>query len=181
MSPHMDRVRRLVTQSKTLQHKMTAKDTATWSKVMNQEQALLNISPSQDQKKQLQVAADQSGSSEKRKICYDLDVDIDKLYACQYAQCPQSELCMGFHDKTSRVNHEFYCDYRTDQGQVPFHDYLSGDTTLPITDDWINMGLEGTNQNQDHNVDIVEHVNELGLGRVGFYINNRRLWWHVVK
>lgn len=43
MSPNMDRVRRLVTRSKTLQHKMTAKDTATWSKVMNQEQALLNI------------------------------------------------------------------------------------------------------------------------------------------
>lgn len=40
-SPDLDKVRRLVTQSKTLQSKMTAKDTATGSKVMGQEEALL--------------------------------------------------------------------------------------------------------------------------------------------
>lgn len=70
---------------------------------------------------------------------------------------------MGFHDKTSRVNHEIYCDYRTEQGDVPFHDYLSGETTQLTAEDWINMGVAGTNQNQDHDViDLVEHVNELG-------------------
>ncbi|TKY60307.1 ETHYLENE INSENSITIVE 3 5 protein [Spatholobus suberectus] len=43
MSPDLDKLRRLGTRSKTLQHKMTAKDTATWSKVMNQEEALLQL------------------------------------------------------------------------------------------------------------------------------------------
>lgn len=43
MSPDLEKLRRLVTQSKTLQDKMTARDSATWSKVMNQEEALLRI------------------------------------------------------------------------------------------------------------------------------------------
>lgn len=43
MAPDLDRMRRLVNQSKSLQHKMTAKDTATWAKVVNQEEALIQI------------------------------------------------------------------------------------------------------------------------------------------
>lgn len=39
MSPDLNRMRRLVRQSKCLQAKMTAKDTATWSKVVEQEAA----------------------------------------------------------------------------------------------------------------------------------------------
>lgn len=43
MSPDLNRMRRLVRQSKCLQAKMTAKDTATWSKVVEQEAALLQL------------------------------------------------------------------------------------------------------------------------------------------
>ena len=43
ISPDFDKLRRLVTQSKTLQDKMTARDSATWSKVMNHEEALLDL------------------------------------------------------------------------------------------------------------------------------------------
>ncbi|KAL1569616.1 putative ETHYLENE INSENSITIVE 3-like 4 protein [Salvia divinorum] len=43
MAPDLDRMRRLVNQSKSLQHKMTAKDTATWAKVVNQEEALVKL------------------------------------------------------------------------------------------------------------------------------------------
>ncbi|VVB18086.1 unnamed protein product [Arabis nemorensis] len=41
MSPNMERVRRLARQSKCLQDKMMAKETDTWSRVLNQEEALL--------------------------------------------------------------------------------------------------------------------------------------------
>ncbi|GAU19764.1 hypothetical protein TSUD_78900 [Trifolium subterraneum] len=94
---------------------------------------------------------EECGSSEKRRkfdFDFDVDVDIDKLLSWQYAECPQSELGMGFSDKSSRVNHESLCSYRTEQGNVPFHD-------------WLNMGIAGaSNQNQDHN-NLVENVNEL--------------------
>ncbi|CAL9008335.1 unnamed protein product [Prunus brigantina] len=43
MAPNSDRMRRLVRQSKCLQDKMTAKETAIWSKVVNQEEALLQL------------------------------------------------------------------------------------------------------------------------------------------
>lgn len=43
MSPDLGRVRRLARQSKCLQDKMMAKETDTWSRVLNQEEALLNI------------------------------------------------------------------------------------------------------------------------------------------
>ncbi|QHO33559.1 ETHYLENE INSENSITIVE 3-like 5 protein [Arachis hypogaea] len=43
MSPDLEKLRRLVTQSKTLQDNMTAKDSATWSKVVNKEEALLRL------------------------------------------------------------------------------------------------------------------------------------------
>jgi len=43
MSPDLDRMRRLVRQSKCLQSKMTATDTATWSKVVDQETVLLQL------------------------------------------------------------------------------------------------------------------------------------------
>ncbi|EYU31028.1 hypothetical protein MIMGU_mgv1a024437mg, partial [Erythranthe guttata] len=44
MSPDLDRMRGFVTKSKILQHNMTTKDTATWSKVVNQEEALSIVS-----------------------------------------------------------------------------------------------------------------------------------------
>nr|GMC60482.1 putative ETHYLENE INSENSITIVE 3-like 4 protein [Ipomoea batatas]GMC66361.1 putative ETHYLENE INSENSITIVE 3-like 4 protein [Ipomoea batatas] len=43
MSHDTDRMRRLVKQSRILQNKMTAKETATWAKVVDQEEALLNL------------------------------------------------------------------------------------------------------------------------------------------
>ncbi|XP_021903878.1 putative ETHYLENE INSENSITIVE 3-like 4 protein [Carica papaya] len=43
MSPNVHQIRRLVKQSKCLQDKMMAKETATWSKVLNQEELLLQL------------------------------------------------------------------------------------------------------------------------------------------
>ncbi|KAF5791036.1 putative transcription factor EIL family [Helianthus annuus] len=43
MSPNIDKIRKLVRQSKCLQDKMTAKESATWLAVINQEEALCRI------------------------------------------------------------------------------------------------------------------------------------------
>jgi ethylene-insensitive protein 3 len=82
MSPNMDRMRRLVRRSKCLQDKMTAKETATWSKVIDQEEALiqltekrLKIKEDEDEKAEEQGSSASSSSclrsSEKRKCMFD--------------------------------------------------------------------------------------------------------------
>ncbi|KAL9160856.1 hypothetical protein ABFS82_08G227700 [Erythranthe guttata] len=55
MSPDLDRMRGFVTESKILQNNMTAKDTATWSKVVNQEEALSTLT-----KKSLKISDDEN-------------------------------------------------------------------------------------------------------------------------
>ncbi|KAH6784420.1 hypothetical protein C2S52_009379 [Perilla frutescens var. hirtella] len=90
MSPDLDRMRKLVNQSKSLQHKMTAKDTATWAKVVNQEEALSNLTTT---KKLLKISDDDEEeikANEKRKCTF-----MGTLYA----------------SKNSRIDHEAVCAY----------------------------------------------------------------------
>ncbi|KAL0460865.1 UNVERIFIED_CONTAM: ETHYLENE INSENSITIVE 3-like 1 protein [Sesamum latifolium] len=35
-----------------------------------------------------------------------------KIYTCEHLQCPHSELRHGFHDRTSRDNHQLSCPYK---------------------------------------------------------------------
>ncbi|OEL32247.1 ETHYLENE INSENSITIVE 3-like 5 protein [Dichanthelium oligosanthes] len=65
LSPRFDQMRKLVWQSKRLQHKMSARDAETWSKVITQEEALdrhvhraLQITPLEDDEEE---AADEDG------------------------------------------------------------------------------------------------------------------------
>ncbi|XLQ99130.1 hypothetical protein S83_065329 [Arachis hypogaea] len=62
MSPDLEKLRRLVTQSKTLQDKMTAKDSATWSKVVSKEEALLRLT-----NKCLKISPSSSSDEENNK------------------------------------------------------------------------------------------------------------------
>ncbi|CAJ1856285.1 unnamed protein product [Sphenostylis stenocarpa] len=151
ISPDFDKLRRLVTQSKTLQDKMTAKDSATWSKVMNQEEILLaltdkclKISPSKENVEN-HDEGEGSGSAQvlKRKGSFGGASGDDKLYACQNVECPQSELSMGFVDKNARLDHEAFCVYHKEDSHVPFHRYLSNEAS-PITsiDDWMNVAIQ---------------------------------------
>ncbi|KAL9160857.1 hypothetical protein ABFS82_08G227800 [Erythranthe guttata] len=94
MSPDLDRMRGFVTKSKILQHNMTAKDTATWSKVVNQEEALstmmkksLKISEDEDEEEQnteeqerllvdnandrFEIESDFYNNNDKRKCVFD--------------------------------------------------------------------------------------------------------------
>ena len=150
MSPNLDKLRRLITQFKSLQDKMTAKDTATWSKLLSQEEALikltnkcLKITDEEDQGSSLVLG----GINEIRKRGFDQDVAAYKLYACQNSQCPQSELSFGFPDKNSRINHESLCAYRMERGDVP----------LTSVADWMNMrGAGNLNEAVDIPIKTVE-------------------------
>lgn len=131
MSVNFDKMRRLVRQSKSLQNKMTAKETATWSKVVNQEEVLvkmaeksLNISTSKEKEDQDQenvegIKEDEHlalvpilGRNEKRKGVFESDIDRDYVL-CQNLNCTQSELGVGFPYKNLRMDNEtscFYCE-----------------------------------------------------------------------
>ncbi|ESQ40955.1 hypothetical protein EUTSA_v10015634mg [Eutrema salsugineum] len=102
MSPNLGRVRRLARQSKCLQDKMMAKETDTWSRVLNQEEALLNI-------KDLKISEDQETSGSKRKGGF--MEPSNSVYTCQNSSCPQSDVSFGFVDKNSRTGHEIQCLY----------------------------------------------------------------------
>ncbi|KAF8012106.1 hypothetical protein BT93_I0283 [Corymbia citriodora subsp. variegata] len=121
MSPNLDQMRRLVRHSKGLQDKMSAKETAIWSKVVDQEEALLlqterclKISPSEEEREE-ENRETMLSSSEKRKCAFDREVNESMLYACQNAECPQSQLSFGFINRISRTDHESQCVYRTEK------------------------------------------------------------------
>lgn len=130
MSPNLNKMRRLVKQSKCLQRRMTAKETQTWSKVVNQEESILQltekclkISSNEEQKEEGAPIAGkgkhvyvpscwyESDVGETRKCVFESELLNDTQYACQNSKCPQSELRFG--DKNSRNDHESHCAYRT--------------------------------------------------------------------
>ncbi len=113
-------------QSKNLQNKMTAKETSTWSKVVNQEEALLKLTRSlkistskgevnKDNEDQLDftfVPKMLTKDDKRKSIIFDHDLNMeDVVYASQNMNCPQSELGLGFVDKNLRIEHESSCSY----------------------------------------------------------------------
>lgn len=150
MSPDLDNMRKLVRQSKNLQAKMTAKETLTWSKVVNQEEALLEltknslkITDDDDEEEEHQNRAEQ-GTGEiiaKRKCTFEREAGSDSaVFACQNEWCPQSEAPMGFADKNARTEHETQCIYRGN-GVEQFTDEQSIDTHLKSVVEWMNWEL----------------------------------------
>uniref|UniRef100_A0A5B7A8Y7 Putative EIN3-like protein EIL2 n=1 Tax=Davidia involucrata TaxID=16924 RepID=A0A5B7A8Y7_DAVIN len=187
MSPDIAKIRKLVRQSKCLQDKMTAKESATWLAIINQEEAfarelypercptlssaggsgsfvftdsseydvegaedepnldvqeeqklnnlnLLNMGmerikdrlpvpvpvpvpiqqlshPIKDEEVMMTCNLD---FTRKRKLANELNVMMDqKIYTCEFLQCPHSGLRQGFHDRSSRDNHQLSCPYRS--------------------------------------------------------------------
>ncbi|KGN66413.1 protein ETHYLENE INSENSITIVE 3 isoform X1 [Cucumis sativus] len=175
MSPDIAKIRKLVRQSKCLQDKMTAKESATWLAIINQEEILarelypdscpplssaggngllvindcseydvegaeeepsfdvqdrkpdnhssfnLGIDRMRDRVSLRQPPYAMKGEvttnldfMRKRKPTSDLNMMMDqKIYTCEFLQCPYSELRLGFNDRTSRDNHQLTCPYRT--------------------------------------------------------------------
>ncbi|KAI3893070.1 hypothetical protein MKW92_024285 [Papaver armeniacum] len=172
LSPDISKIRKLVRQSKCLQDKMTAKESATWLAVVNQEEALyrklypdsfplmpsvggssLSISDNNDY--DVEVAEDELNIDEqkckpedvnpfsveiretkerlliqpppaikeeviglnvsgKRKPSEDPEMMMkQKVFTCEYPQCPYNNYRLGFLDMTSRNNHQSSCQHRS--------------------------------------------------------------------
>ncbi|KAJ8563422.1 hypothetical protein K7X08_031874 [Anisodus acutangulus] len=170
MFPDIAKIRKLVRQSKCLQDKMTAKESATWLAIISQEEALarelypdrcpplssaggggnfmLNDSSEydvegaqdepnfdvQEQKpnhlnllnigfKETMPLQQQSHLNKdefitnldfglKRKQASELTLMDQKIYTCEFLQCPHNELRHGFQDRSSRDDHQFACPFR---------------------------------------------------------------------
>lgn len=166
MSPDMDNMRKLVRQSKNLQAKMTAKETLTWAKVVNQEEALsqltrkkLKITPDVEEEEEEEKEHEKNrgeqgtdGIMEKRKCIFEEEAVADSiLYPCQNQWCPQSEVLMGFMDKNARTEHETQCIYRGGQTaeQEQFSEEQSIDTHLKSVVDWMNWELSRAEPGSD--------------------------------
>ncbi|KAB5543953.1 hypothetical protein DKX38_012065 [Salix brachista] len=181
LSPDIAKIRKLVRQSKCLQDKMTAKESATWLAIINQEEALSRklypdscppvsaggsgsflISDSSDY--DVECADDEPNVE--AEDCKPLDVNLfnmaaaagprdrfmmppvapqikgelvetstgfiqkrkqpagephmmvdQKVYRCEYPQCPYSDSRLGFLDITARNNHQMKCPYRANTSQ----------------------------------------------------------------
>ncbi|KAG6600639.1 putative ETHYLENE INSENSITIVE 3-like 4 protein, partial [Cucurbita argyrosperma subsp. sororia] len=156
MSLDLDNMRKLVRQSKNLQAKMTAKETITWTKVVNQEEALLQLtknslkitSDEEDQEQHHQNRGPENRAEQgsggiitKRKCEFEREATADSaVYACQNEWCPQSEAPKGFADKNARTEHETQCVYRAD-GVGQFSNEQSIDTHLMSVVEWMNWEL----------------------------------------
>ncbi|KAF8089301.1 hypothetical protein N665_0510s0014 [Sinapis alba] len=135
MSPNLERVRRLARQSKCLQDKMMAKETDTWSRVLNQEEALLKrlkISDDDDEVEEedqeparlialdqepvrLMIDQEQMGNKRKGGEFVEEEAMLSNVYTCQNSSCPSSDVSLGFVDKNLRTGHEMECLYGTQE------------------------------------------------------------------
>ncbi|KAI4345223.1 hypothetical protein L6164_012365 [Bauhinia variegata] len=149
MSPDLDKLRRLVTQSKSLQDKMTTKDTAIWSKVMIQEDALLKLT-----NKCLKISSSSSSDEEEKQE----DIDCGFAHVLNQGNNSNFDIARSSMRKRKR---EFDQDAGTSAGNeapacqnapfqqsntesstlVSFHDYMLNDGQVSSLDDWLNMEL----------------------------------------
>ncbi|KAL3527771.1 hypothetical protein ACH5RR_012427 [Cinchona calisaya] len=182
MAPDFNRMKRLVRQSKCLQDKMTARDTSTWAKVVNQEEALLKlteralkISPSDENEVEKEKDEESSdlakigANDQKRKCMFDRELMVDSLFACQNSECPQSNLESGFLDKNSRNEHESICVYGRNDGDknesnalfpkrdLPtYNQQLFSEVQIFVPDNQMRMA----NDHEDDWMDIVPEVKD---------------------
>ncbi|XP_031285846.1 protein ETHYLENE INSENSITIVE 3-like [Pistacia vera] len=179
MSPDIAKIRKLVRQSKCLQDKMTAKESATWLAIINQEEALArelypetchpllsaggsgslvindcneyDVDGAEDEpnfdvqeRKPENLISSNLGMERvrdrlpvrqpsfpikgevvtnfdfvrKRKPSTEISMAMEhKIYTCEYLQCPYSEPRLGYHDRTSRDNHQLTCPYRNNSSE----------------------------------------------------------------
>ncbi|GER54705.1 ethylene insensitive 3 family protein [Striga asiatica] len=128
MSPDIDKIRKLVRQSKCLQDKMTAKESATWLAVVDREERLArelypDRVPSQNEsfiydssdydveivvKDEAPVSNNSLELSRKRKSGVE-QMNGCGVYTCVYTRCPHGDIRHGFHDRATRDNHQLSC------------------------------------------------------------------------
>ncbi|CAH9134512.1 unnamed protein product [Cuscuta epithymum] len=164
MSPDIAKIRKLVRQSKCLQDKMTAKESATWLAIVNQEESLARelypdscpppssacgtggifsvpdcseydvdgvidddtcFDIQEEKPKNLNLLSNmmtmnndftRKRKTENQELPPVVLLDDNKIYTCEFIQCPHSEMRLGFHDRQSRDNHQLSCPHRNSGG-----------------------------------------------------------------
>ncbi|WCJ31847.1 Ethylene insensitive 3 family protein [Euphorbia peplus] len=195
MAPNFNRVRWFVNQSKGLQAKMSAKESATWSKVVGQEEALLQLTEKclriNDDKDEDRQEEELQILTEKRKSIFAKETRMDRVYACQNLLCPQSELESGFWDKNSRYDHEFQCAYGSssqtpsleigprwfDKTVINSPPMDQGNMDLLCVTNWANTVLANANPNPNVDKQTVMEIEELS----GFKMNEYNWGNEVVE
>ncbi|KAH0689396.1 hypothetical protein KY289_016754 [Solanum tuberosum] len=142
MTPNLDRMRRLVTQSRSLQNKMTAKETATWSKLVNQEEALVNLTD-----KSLKISSSEE-EEDVALVTKNVFVDVsarrrkDKR-KCNFehdTRCPYCENG-GLHDQESINN-------LVEAQTLPREEWIAKEEEIS-PHDWMNMEIQKSFNNYD--------------------------------
>ncbi|XP_047317754.1 ETHYLENE INSENSITIVE 3-like 1 protein [Impatiens glandulifera] len=137
MSPDIAKIRKHVRQSKCLQDKMTAKESATWIAIVNQEETLarelfpnscpiLTSSSSErgngsfiiddDNEYDVELTEEEPDIdfSRKRKNSIEMNSTAtveSKIYKCEFLQCPHSQFHLGFTERSIRDNHQLSCPF----------------------------------------------------------------------
>ncbi|CAN4114035.1 unnamed protein product [Withania somnifera] len=77
MSPDIAKVRKLIRKSKSLQDKMTAKESSIWLAVLSREEAILQQPGSENESSSIEAPAGSRGEKKKPSISSDSDYDVD--------------------------------------------------------------------------------------------------------
>ncbi|CAN0919649.1 Putative ETHYLENE INSENSITIVE 3-like 4 protein [Linum grandiflorum] len=162
MAPDFHRMRRLVSHSKCLQDKMTASESAIWSSVVSQEEALLSEKLANNLRISDTTTGSTSSSSSSSSSSSAAVIKPAVVYPCRNEMCPQSKLGLGFSDKNTRSVHQLECTYpekspedtsRENSGSEDYPSVVISTLSLLSTDqssklsvtDWANMVLESAN------------------------------------
>ncbi|XP_047328839.1 putative ETHYLENE INSENSITIVE 3-like 4 protein [Impatiens glandulifera] len=179
MCPGFNRMRNLVVQSKCLQGKMTASESSTWSRVVNQEESILNYI------KGLNISSSSSSTSPtqviqlggvKRKCVFDQVSTEATTYSCPNSECSLSTGGFSFGDKNLRREHESVCDHRgqrVDDEIENVQSQLGGDdfnnNNMNVESSWVGDGelwedlnlLDGVRmEDQDHEHQTINYVQQ---------------------
>ncbi|XP_042063551.1 ETHYLENE INSENSITIVE 3-like 1 protein isoform X2 [Salvia splendens] len=218
MFPDVTKIHKLVHQSKCLQDKMTAKESATWLSIINQEESLSRkLYPDSHPSSSCAVGSglylvsdasdyDVDGVEADTNIAVDckpldrnlfnfgasaiknnpmvlpvapikgeiFDVDADytlkrkqvtveehkceRVYTCEFPQCPHSDKLMGFNDQAWRNNHKNNCQFR----------FSSSEPNYQINGEKQAVCLAPSNETKSPNVPVNNaptcvNVSELGI------------------
>ncbi|KAG9451594.1 hypothetical protein H6P81_011559 [Aristolochia fimbriata] len=119
MSPDLTQVRRLVRQSKCLQNKMTARETETWGKVVDQEELLLKLTnkslristTTTEEDEEAEAEEDQEGGGVRKEMKRKSDCEEEGKVEPKFGQgVPES----GFTSRSSRRRHQSVCAYQNE-------------------------------------------------------------------
>lgn len=173
MSPNLERVRRLARQSKCLQDKMMAKETDTWSRVLNQEEARLNC---------LKISDDEEEDRDQepaRFTCFDQESSLNACFLVAQDQEPRKEKWV---DQETSLNACFLVDKDQEQlgskrkGKFVEQEamlsnvYTCQNSSCPSSD--VSLGFVDKNLRTGHEIECLygtpEPINQSSGGSDGF-------------